>query len=101
MTQLRSGIGMRGGPENPTRNALFHLNGFCHFNGLCRLGGLDENSGCHTEAVEIRGYSLGVLNDGLYVVKTDLTTFYRLANLRGGTIEFQLKSSTPRADLFA
>jgi hypothetical protein len=33
---------------------------------------------------------LGIRNDGLYVVKTDLTTFYRLANLRGGTIEFQL-----------
>jgi hypothetical protein len=32
---------------------------------------------------------LGVLSNGLYVVETDLTTFYRLANLRGGTIEFQ------------
>jgi hypothetical protein len=33
---------------------------------------------------------LGVLSNGLYVVKTDLTTFHRLTNLRGGTIEFQL-----------
>jgi len=59
-------------------------------NGLCRLGGLGEGSGCPTEAVEVRGYSFGVLSNALYVVKTDLTTFYRLANLRGGTIEFQL-----------
>jgi len=74
---------------------------FFTFNGLCRLGGLGEDSGCPTEAVEVRGYSSGVLSNGLYIVKTDLTTFYRLANLRGGTIEFQLGSSAPRADLFA
>jgi hypothetical protein len=61
-----------------------------HLNGLCRLGGRGDDSGCPTEAVEVRGYSLGVLSNGLYVVKTDLTTFHRLANLRGGTIEFQL-----------
>jgi hypothetical protein len=66
------------------RNVLVDLN------GLCRLGGLGEDSGCPTEAVEVHGYSLGVLSNALYVVKTDLTTFYRLANLRGGTIEFQL-----------
>ena len=40
--------------------------------------------------VEVRGYSSGVLSDGLYVVKADITIFHRLANLRGGTIEFQL-----------
>src|SRR4029077_19140732 len=55
-----------------------------------RRGGLGDDSGCPTEAVEVRGYSSGVLSNGLYVVKTGLTTFYRLANLRGGTIEFQL-----------
>ena len=66
------------------RNALFHLN------GLCRLGGLGDDSRGPTEAVEVRGYSLGVRSNGLYVVKADLTTFHRLANLRGGMIEFQL-----------
>src|SRR4029077_19033890 len=39
--------------------------------------------------VEIRVYSLGLRSNGLYVVKIDVTTFHRLANLRGGTIEFQ------------
>jgi hypothetical protein len=29
-------------------------------------------------------------SNGLYVVKADLTTFHRLANLHGGTIELQL-----------
>ena len=72
------------------RNALFHLNGICHLNGLCRFGGLGDDSGCPTEAVEVRGYSLGVPSDGLYVFKADITIFHRLANLRGGTIEFQL-----------
>jgi len=67
---------------------FFHLNGFGHLNGLCRLGGLGEDSGCPTEAVEVSGYSSGVLSNGLNVVKTDLTTIYRLANLRDGTIEF-------------
>jgi hypothetical protein len=33
---------------------------------------------------------LGVLSNGPHVVETDLTTFYHLANLRGGAIEFQL-----------
>ena len=69
---------------------LVHLNRLCRLNGLRRLGGLGDDRGCPTEAVEVRGYSLGVLSNGLYVVKTDLTTFHRLANLRGGTIEFQL-----------
>ena len=39
--------------------------------------------------VEVHSYSLGLRSNGLYVVKTDLTTFHRLANLRGGAIEFQ------------
>ena len=69
---------------------LFHLNRLCHLNGLCRLGGLGEDSGCPTEAVEVSGYSSGVLSNGLHVVETGLTTFYHLANLRGGAIEFQL-----------
>jgi hypothetical protein len=63
---------------------------FFRLNGLCPLGGLDDDSRGPTETVEVRGYSLGVLSDGLYAVKTDLTTFYLLANLRGGTIEFRL-----------
>src|SRR4051794_20795501 len=65
-----------------------HLNGLYHLSGLRCLGGLGDDSGCPTEAVEVCGYSLGVLSDGLYVVKTNLATFYRLANLRDGTIEF-------------
>jgi hypothetical protein len=64
------------------RNALFYLDGLCHLNRLYRLGGLGDDSRCPTEAVEIRGYALGVVSNGLYLVKTDLTTFYRLANLR-------------------
>jgi hypothetical protein len=32
---------------------------------------------------------LGVLSNGLYVVKADITIFHRLANLRGGTIELR------------
>ena len=72
------------------RNVLFHLNRLCHLNGLCCLGGLGDDSGCPTEAVEVRGYSLGVLSNGLYVVEADHTIFHRLANLRGGTIELQL-----------
>jgi hypothetical protein len=66
------------------RNALLHLN------GLCRLGGLGDDSRGPTEAVEVRGYSLGARSNGLYVVEADLTTFHRLANLRGGMIELQV-----------
>ena len=63
---------------------FFTSTGFATSTGLCRLGGLSDDSRCPTEAVEVRGYALGVLSNGLYLVKTDLTTFYRLANLRGG-----------------
>ena len=77
LSMISEARSVRQGP----RNAPFHLNGFCHLNGLCRLGGLGEDSGCPTEAVEVSGYSLGVRNDRLYIVKTDPATFYRLTNL--------------------
>ena len=58
----------------------------CRRGGFCRIAGVGDDSGSPTEAVEVCGYSLGVVSEGLYVVKTDLTACYRLGNLRNGAI---------------